>query len=199
MTPAQSQATSRIEAPIHIGGGPGGPVGGVSTVPWTFLSEIPQLATNEGPRHDGQGCPSYGRFPPRHQRYAIRLRSLVLCRLRLLARRGTQGQAKAQVVVAVRRIVPVAERRPAKRRPAAPTAATVHPARALCIRTPLPHITVHVVQAPAIRQLLTDSVSRPIAVVIKPRVLTKILRIIAKTVRRRCPGAARIFPLRLRR
>jgi len=84
MTPAQSQSTSRIEAPIHIGGGPGGPLGGVSIVPWTFLSEIPQLATNEGPRHDGQGCPSYGRIPPHrannatpptlhHQRYTIRL------------------------------------------------------------------------------------------------------------------------------
>jgi|GEM_PF-4292551 len=45
-------------------------VGGVSAVPWTFLSEIPQLATNDGASHDGQECPSYGRFPPQHQRYA---------------------------------------------------------------------------------------------------------------------------------
>ena len=41
-------------------------VGGVSAVPWTFLSEIPQLATNEGRSHDGQECPSYGRFPQRY-------------------------------------------------------------------------------------------------------------------------------------
>ena len=45
-------------------------VGGVSAVPWTFLSEIPQLATNEGASDDGQGCPSYGCFPQQHQRYA---------------------------------------------------------------------------------------------------------------------------------
>ena len=116
-----------------------------------------------------------------------------------LTRRGTQGKAEADVEVAGRRDERDTESRPATRRDVGPTAATDHAVRAFCIRTPLPHITVHVVQAPAIRQLLTDSVSRPIAVVIKPRVLTKILRIIAKTVRRRCPGAARIFPLRLRR
>ena len=49
---------------------------------------------------------------------------------------GIQGQAKAVVVRAVRRFVRVAVRRPAIRRVVVPTAATVHPVRALLDRPP---------------------------------------------------------------
>ena len=54
---------------------------------------------------------------------------------------GIQGQAKAHVVVAVRRIVPVAVRRPAIRRLVVPTAATVHAVRALKDRSPTMVVT----------------------------------------------------------
>jgi len=54
---------------------------------------------------------------------------LALCRLRRNSRR-TQGQAQADVARAVRRDVRVAERRPAKRRDDAPTAAAEHAGRA---------------------------------------------------------------------
>ena len=49
---------------------------------------------------------------------------------------GIQGQAKAVVVRAVRRVVRVAVRRPAIRRVVVPTAATVHAARALKDHSP---------------------------------------------------------------
>ena len=49
---------------------------------------------------------------------------------------GIQGQAKAVVVRAVRRVVRVAVRRPAIRRVVVPTAATVHAVRALKDRSP---------------------------------------------------------------
>ncbi len=93
-----------------------------------------------------------------------------LNRLRLLARR-TQGNTKAEVVAA-RRPVPDAVRRPTKPGGAAPTAATAHAGRAKCrasripygltrivaipVLTPLPHIAMHIVNAPCIRFFAAD-------------------------------------------
>jgi hypothetical protein len=106
-------------------------------------------------RHRSRGCASL------HRAYATGCAHLL--RLRLLARR-TQGHTKAEGVAAVRRLAPVAVRRPTIHGVVAPTAATVHADRARCrpcgvgdgttrvvvipILTPLPNIAVHVIQPP---------------------------------------------------
>jgi len=113
--------------------------------------------------------------------------SVYLLRLRLLARR-TQADAKAEVVVAVRRDEPAAERRPTNHGGVAPTAATLHAVRARCsttrvrhatyrviffpILTPLPNIPIHIVQPPGIGELAAYWMSVAARVVIVPSVIT---------------------------
>ena len=92
---------------------------------------------------------------------------LLLCRL-------TAGHTEAQRVEAVRRVEAVARRRPAVVRVEPPAAAATHAVGALCganrigaarkfctiaIRAPLPHVTVHVMQAPWVWFLQANRVS----------------------------------------
>ena len=75
-----------------------------------------------------------------------------LIRLRLLARQ-TQANAKAVVVVAARRRVPAAERRPTTPGGEVPTAATAHAARARCSTTRVRHATTRVISIPILTPL----------------------------------------------
>ena len=143
-----------------------------------------------------------------------RLRSLA--RLRLLARR-TQGNTKAEGVADDRRGFPEAERRPALLGTAEPSAATDHAGRArrrprrICyalarivsvpIRTPFPHIPVHVVQPPRVGLFLADSVGTSLpyipSILRVPCVLAQLRSIITKAINRRRSGTARVLPFGL--
>ena len=83
-----------------------------------------------------------------------------------------EGEAEAEVGVAIAGAVDVPVRRTAVLREVVPTAATVHALRAGCgtsrissiscvgsvpISAPLPYISVHIIQAPIVGTLLTDS------------------------------------------
>src|SRR5262245_40847892 len=113
---------------------------------------------------------SGGRNAP-HGRVKTRLRSGLLTWLRAELPRLDQGHAEPQAVVPEARRVPAAVRRPAAVACDAPTAAAedavggplshlgVGPSRQLLLTpvpTPLPHVSVHVVETPRIRLVATN-------------------------------------------
>ena len=65
------------------------------------------------------------------------------------------------------------------------------------IRAPLPHVAVHVEQAPRIGLLQANRVGVLLTsgVASKPRVLAQLLFIVSKGKRRLRPGTARVLPL----
>src|SRR5262249_15538408 len=67
------------------------------------------------------------------------------------------------------------------------------------IGAPLPHVAVHVVEAPRVRLLLADGRIVALRVAGEPRVFTDVLRIVAEGIARLGPGAAGVFPLGLPR
>ena len=69
----------------------------------------------------------------------------------------------------------------------------------LPILHPLPHIAMHVMQAPCIRLSFTDRMGLTTCILTIPGILLQLGRIIAKTIRRGRPSPRGILPLRLGR
>ncbi len=149
-----------------------------------------------------------------HLAYARSYYSFCLLR-EAAASRGTQGHTKAVVVEAKSRKVPPTIRRPALASSGVPAAAPEYPIRAptrppridqrtrwiitVPILTPLPNVSVHVVQTKSVRLFQTNRMSGFSAVPTKPSVITQLTYRVTITIARRSSSATRKLPFSFRR
>src|SRR5262249_26892565 len=70
--------------------------------------------------------------------------------------------------------------------------------RAIPVLHPLPHIAMHIVQAPGIRLQLPYRMGLAIGILAVPGILPQLPGVVSKAIRRRRTGARSVLPLRFR-